>query len=135
MDESHKNRPKIDRSVLEQDRFLDHCVQNHVEVTIFLLAGTQFKGIIRAHDRKCLLIGGRSETKEPRMVQKSYIALIRADVQLDLFKPYRGMGTALSKMKARRPNPQLPGQTPHPGARSFAGVTSKLPRTIRPTFH
>lgn len=135
MDESPKNRPKIDRSVLEQDRFLDHCVQNHVEVTIFLLAGTQFKGIIKAHDRKCLLIGGRSETKEPRMVQKSYIALIRAEVQLDLFKPYRGMGTALSKMKARRPKPQLPGQTPHPGARSFAGVSTKLSRTIRPTFH
>lgn len=135
MDESHKNRPKIDRSVLEQDRFLDHCVQNHVEVTIFLLAGTQFKGIIRAHDRKCLLIGGRSETKEPRMVLKSYIALIRAEVQLDLFKPYRGMGTALSKMKARRPNPQLPGQTPHPGARSFAGMATNLPRNIRPTLH
>ncbi len=91
----------VDRSIREQNRFLDHCAHNFVEVTIFLQSGTQFIGIVREHDRKSILLGGRSRAKEPRLIMKSYIALIRPNQPIELFIDYRGMGTALQRKKKK----------------------------------
>lgn len=95
------DRAAIDRSEREQNRFLDHCCDNRIEVTIFLQSGTQFIGMVREHDRKCILLGGRSRAKEPRLIMKSYIALIRPNQPIELFLAYRGMGTALQRKKRK----------------------------------
>lgn len=99
---SDRNREDVrDRSVSEQNRFLDHCHNNGIEVTVYLMSGTHFIGIVVEHDRKSLLLGGRSRTKEPRLIQKNYIALIRPNEPIELFIQYRGMGTALSRRKKK----------------------------------
>lgn len=92
----------IDRSIREQYRFLDHCVENAVVVTVFLVSGAHFIGIVIEHDRKGILLGGKSiaKPKLPRMFMKSYIALIRPNEAIELFIQYRGMGTALKRKKA-----------------------------------
>lgn len=94
----------IDRSIREQNRFLDHCVMHAILVTIFLSSGAQFIGVVVEHDRKCILLGGTStaKPKTPRMIMKSYIALIRPNEAIELFIQYRGMGTALKRKKALR---------------------------------
>lgn len=94
----------IDRSIREQNRFLDHCVMHAILVTVFLSSGAQFIGVVIEHDRKCLLLGGKSvaRPKLPRMLMKSYIALIRPNEAIELFIQYRGMGTALKRKKALR---------------------------------
>ncbi len=102
MEEFRHQVEKIDRSAAEQSRFLDHCIAHGRELTIFLESGVQFIGVVRSHDRKSLLLGGRSRNKEPRMILKSSIAYIRAAEDLDLFLRYRGMGTALQRRRKRR---------------------------------
>ncbi|MCY1432717.1 hypothetical protein D9M71_487240 [compost metagenome] len=102
MEEFCHQAEKVDRSTAEQNRFLDHCLTHGRELTIFLESGVQFIGVVRAHDRKSLLLGGRSRNKDPRMILKSSIAYIRAAEDLDLFLPYRGMGTALQRRRNRR---------------------------------
>jgi sRNA-binding regulator protein Hfq len=94
----------IDRSIREQNRFLDHCVMHAILVTIFLSSGAHFIGVVVEHDRKCLLLGGKSISRPtlPRMFMKSYIALIRPNEAIELFIQYRGMGTALKRKKALR---------------------------------
>ncbi|HHH9441351.1 TPA: hypothetical protein ACP32N_003290 [Pseudomonas aeruginosa] len=103
----------IDRSQVEQNRYLDYCLAHQVELSIILISGTHFIGIVLEHDRKGLLLGGKREDKPARYISKTYIALIRPnkDVELDLFVEYRGMGTflqrkrqtqALKKLEARQ---------------------------------
>jgi hypothetical protein len=94
----------IDRSTREQYRFLDFCVANNIAVTIFLSSGANFTGIVIQHDRQCILLGSTSITrpKDPKVFMKSYIALVRPEVAIELFIQYRGMGTALKRKKEQR---------------------------------
>lgn len=102
MEELCRQSERIDRSIVEQNRFLDHCLAHRKQLTIFLESGVQFIGIVREHDRKSILLSGRSRNKEPRMILKSSVAYIRAEENLELFLPYRGVGTALQRRRHRR---------------------------------
>ncbi|WP_455232460.1 RNA chaperone Hfq [Geopseudomonas aromaticivorans] len=102
MEELCRQSERIDRSIVEQNRFLDHCLAHRKQLTIFLESGVQFIGIVREHDRKSILLSGRSRNKEPRMIHKSSVAYIKADENLELFLPYRGLGTALQRRRRRR---------------------------------
>ena len=99
MEELGRQSEKLDRSIVEQNRFLDHCLADGKQLTIFLESGVQFIGVVREHDRKSILLSGRSGNKEPRMILKSSVAYIRAEVNLELFLPYRGR---LQKLSATR---------------------------------
>lgn len=92
--------PQYDRSTNEQDRFLDYCVRNAVLVTVFLESGRNFQGMVVNHDRKTLLLGPMRQEKDKRMIQKSYIALVRADAVLPLFREYAGRGNHRTRLKA-----------------------------------
>lgn len=92
--------PQYDRSTNEQDRFLDYCVRNAVLVTVFLESGRTFQGMVVSHDRKTLLLGPMRQEKEKRMIQKSYIALVRAEAVLPLFREYAGRGNHRTRLKA-----------------------------------
>lgn len=102
MEELCRQGERIDRSIVEQNRFLDHCLAHKKQLTVFLESGVQFIGIVREHDRKSILLSGRSRNKEPRMILKSSVAYIKADENLELFLPYRGLGTALQRRRRRR---------------------------------
>jgi sRNA-binding regulator protein Hfq len=84
----------VDRSKREQYRFLDYCVQNKVEVTVFTITGATFIGIVYAHDEYTMLFGGRSERSHKRLIRKSFISIIVPKENLNLFAEYAGMGTA-----------------------------------------
>jgi sRNA-binding regulator protein Hfq len=93
--------PMIDRSQVEQNRYLDYCLENQVEISIILISGTHFIGNVVHHDRKGLLLGGKREDKPARYISKGYIALIRPnkEVEMELFVEYRGMGTFLQRKR------------------------------------
>lgn len=93
--------PMIDRSQVEQNRYLDYCLEHQVEISIILISGTHFIGLVVHHDRKGLLLGGKREDKPARYISKGYIALVRPnkDEDLDLFVEYRGMGTFLQRKR------------------------------------
>lgn len=131
----------IDRSIREQNRFLDYCVLHAVAVTIFLNSGANFTGIIIDHDRKCILLGSTSTTrpKDPKVFMKSYICLIRPSVAIELFIQYRGMGTALKRkkaMKKARKNAKRENKIPnavnaYTGARDWSPDLPCKKRTLR----
>lgn len=92
----------VDRTTREQYRFLDHCQEMKIECTVFTLAGATFIGIVYAHDRHFMLFGGRSKNAQPRLINKAFIAMIVPSAPVELFRKYRGLGTALSRKKAKR---------------------------------
>lgn len=93
---------EIDRSVREQNRFLNHCLNNNVEITLYLESGTQFIGYIISFDLKAILLGAKNSNKPNRLIQKSYISLVRPNTPIELFIEYRGMGTARLRRQAKR---------------------------------
>ncbi|MDD2115858.1 hypothetical protein NP554_29110 [Pseudomonas asiatica] len=97
-------KPMIDRSQVEQNRYLDYCLKHKVEISIILISGTHFIGFILQHDRKGLLLGGKREDKPVRFISKGYIALVRPnkDQDLELFLEYRGMGTFLQRKRQKQ---------------------------------
>jgi sRNA-binding regulator protein Hfq len=92
----------IDRSVREQNRFLDYCVAHNIEITLYLESGTQFIGFINGYDLKCILLGAKNVKKPARLILKSYISLIRANAPIELFIEYRGLGTAKTRKRKKR---------------------------------
>lgn len=92
----------VDRTVREQNRFLNYCLKNDVEITLFLESGTQFIGYIVAFDLKAILLGSKNPSKPNRLIQKSYIALVRPNSPIELFIEYRGMGTARQRKRDKR---------------------------------
>jgi len=95
---------EIDRSIREQNRFLDYCTKHAVIVRLFLCSGANFTGRVLDHDRKWILLGSESTTrpKDPKVFVKSYVALVIPNEPIELFIQYRGMGTALKRKKALR---------------------------------
>lgn len=93
---------EIDRSVREQNRFLNYCLNNDVEITLYLESGTQFIGYIVSFDLKAILLGAKNANKPSRLIQKSYISLVRPNTPIELFIEYRGMGTARQRKRAKR---------------------------------
>lgn len=91
-----------DRSTNEQDRFLDYCVRNRVTLTVFLDSGRPLIGVVIEHDRKVLLLGSVRTDKAERLIEKSYISLIRAKEVLPLFLEYKGRGNHHTRKKARK---------------------------------
>lgn len=94
--------PQYDRSTNEQDRFLDYCQDNESLITVYLESGLTLQGKVVNHDRKVLLLGPMRSAKEPRLIFKSYICLVRAEEYLPLFLEYKGRGTYLTRKNARR---------------------------------
>tara|TARA_Y100000815_G_C13067474_1_gene396801 strand:+ start:274 stop:621 length:348 start_codon:yes stop_codon:yes gene_type:complete len=92
----------IDRSVREQNRFLNYCLKNNIEITLYLESGTQFIGYIESFDLKAILLGSKNPSKPNRLIQKSYIALVRPNAPVELFIEYRGMGTARQRKRDKR---------------------------------
>ena len=84
-----KRGPKIDRSMTEQARFLRHCVDHEITVTIFMATGLSFMGILKAFDRKALLLGYRNPEKLPKLIYTSDVTMIRADDVLNLREEFR----------------------------------------------
>ncbi|MCU9528359.1 RNA chaperone Hfq [Pseudomonas mosselii] len=94
--------PQYDRSTNEQDRFLDYCQRNQILITVYLDSGRALQGKIVDHDRKCLLLGATRQEKIPKLIPKSYVALVRAEEILPLFLEYKGRGNHLTRRKARK---------------------------------
>ncbi|NMY11240.1 hypothetical protein PVE_R2G0942 [Pseudomonas veronii 1YdBTEX2] len=94
--------PQHDRSTNEQDRFLDYCQRNEILIKVYLDSGRALQGKIVDHDRKCILLGATRVEKIPRMIPKSYIALVRAEEILPLFLEYKGRGNHITRKKARK---------------------------------
>ncbi|HGN1515306.1 MULTISPECIES: hypothetical protein [Pseudomonas] len=123
--------PMIDRSQVEQNRYLDYCLEHQVEISIILISGTHFIGIVVHHDRKGLLLGGKREDKPARYISKGYIALIRPnkDEDLDLFVEYRGMGTFLQR---KRQNQALKKLKVRDAVGEQAKMAAKTKLSMRP---
>lgn len=94
--------PQHDRSTNEQDRFLDYCQRNQILIKVYLDSGRALQGKIVDHDRKCILLGATRVEKIPKMIPKSYIALVRAEEILPLFLEYKGRGNHITRKKARK---------------------------------
>lgn len=94
--------PQHDRSTNEQDRFLDYCQRNGIQIKVYLDSGRALQGKIVDHDRKCILLGATRVEKIPKMIPKSYIALVRAEEILPLFLEYKGRGNHITRKKARK---------------------------------
>ncbi|RMM39263.1 RNA chaperone Hfq (plasmid) [Pseudomonas amygdali pv. lachrymans] len=94
--------PQHDRSTNEQDRFLDYCQRNEIQIKVYLDSGRALQGKIVDHDRKCILLGATRVEKIPKMIPKSYIALVRAEEILPLFLEYKGRGNYITRKKARK---------------------------------
>jgi sRNA-binding regulator protein Hfq len=73
------NRPaiKIDRSTLEQDKFLDLCQRRETRLTVHLEGNVQLIGLVHRHDRKVIEFGGKNPLKPPRLVAKSAVVYIQ----------------------------------------------------------
>ncbi len=84
-----KRGPKIDRSMTEQSRFLAYCVDHEITVTVFMATGLSFMGILKAYDRKALLLGYRNPEKLPKLIYTCDVTMIRADDLLNLRGEYR----------------------------------------------
>lgn len=105
MTNQHMDRPFIpeyDRSTNEQDRFLDYCQRNESLITIYLDSGLTLQGKVLEHDRKVLVLGPMRTAKEPRLIYKNYIALVRAQEVLPLFLEYKGRGNHITRKKAKQ---------------------------------
>lgn len=92
----------VDRTIREQNRFLDYCLERKVELSILSMSGAMFNGIVHAYDRETILFGGRGKNATPRLIIKRFIALILPREEIELFVEYRGLGTARSRKKERR---------------------------------
>lgn len=123
--------PMIDRSQVEQNRYLDYCLEHQVEISIILISGTHFIGLVVHHDRKGLLLGGKRENKPARYISKGYIALVRPnkDEDLDLFVEYRGMGTFLQR---KRQNQALKKLKVREAVGEQAQVAAEMKLSMRP---
>lgn len=111
--------PQFDRSTNEQDRFLDYCQRNRIKITVFLESGRPFQGLVVEHDRKVLLLGPMRQDKDQRMIQKSYISLVRAEEVLPLFLEYKGRGNFRTRKKERL-------EAKLAAKEALAGLTKKL---------
>ncbi|HFL2870381.1 TPA: hypothetical protein ACGWVL_004781 [Pseudomonas aeruginosa] len=125
--------PMIDRSQVEQNRYLDYCLKHKVEISIILISGTHFIGFVLQHDRKALLLGGKRGDKPARYISKGYIALIRPnkDEDLDLFLEYRGMGTFLQRKRQNQALKKLKARENHGGK---SGAPSPKRLSLRPAI-
>lgn len=117
--------PQYDRSTNEQDRFLDYCERNRVLITVFLESGRNFQGLVVSHDRKTLLLGPMRQEKEKRMIQKSYIALVRAEAVLPLFREYAGRGNYRTRLKALKEEKRVASASAGPADASSSTVGAK----------
>lgn len=98
---THAVEESVDRVRREQSRFLDFCIQNRVELTIFTSSGATFIGMVYDHDDYSLLFGGRNPKSTKRMIRKHFISLMVPKEPINLFAEYAGMGTALKRRKRR----------------------------------
>lgn len=92
----------VDRTIREQNRFLDHCQLHRVEMTLFSTTGASFNGIVHDHDRETILFGGSGKNATPRLIVKRFVAMIIPREGINLFLEYKGLGTARSKNRKRR---------------------------------
>lgn len=93
---------EVDRTIREQNRFLDHCKTHRVELTLFSVTGASFNGIVHNFDRETILFGGSGKNASPRLIVKRFIALIIPREAINLFLEYKGLGTARSKNRKQR---------------------------------
>ena len=70
---------KIDRSTLEQDKFLDMCQRQEILLTLHLEGDVQLNGLVHRHDRKVIEFGGKNPLKPPRLVSKSALAFAKVN--------------------------------------------------------
>lgn len=93
---------EVDRTVREQNRFLDHCKDKRVELTLFSTTGASFNGIVHDFDRETILFGGSGKSATPRLISKQFVAMIIPREAINLFLEYKGLGTARSKNRKQR---------------------------------
>ncbi|HDS1721838.1 RNA chaperone Hfq [Pseudomonas putida] len=94
--------PVVDRTVREQNRFLEHCQTNRVELTVFAITGASFNGIVHQFDRETILFGGSGKNAIPRLILKTFVAMIIPREAINLFVAYKGLGTARTKNRKQR---------------------------------
>jgi len=99
---SYAVEESVDRTIREQNRFLAFCMRERVELTLFAITGASFNGIIHQFDRDTILFGGSGKNATPRMILKSFIAMVIPREGIDLFLEYKGLGTARSKNRMAR---------------------------------
>lgn len=92
----------VDRTVREQNRFLEHCQAERTELTVFATTGASFNGIIHQFDRETILFGGSGKNATPRLILKTFIAMIIPRDAINLFEAYKGLGTARTKNRKKR---------------------------------
>lgn len=92
----------VDRTVREQNRFLEHCQTYRIELTIFATTGASFNGIVHQFDRETILFGGSGKNATPRLILKTFVAMIIPRDAINLFSAYKGLGTARTKNRKRR---------------------------------
>lgn len=92
----------VDRTVREQNRFLEHCQTNRVELTVFAITGASFNGIVHQFDRETILFGGSGKNATPRLILKTFVAMFIPREAINLFMEYKGLGTARTKNRKRR---------------------------------
>jgi sRNA-binding regulator protein Hfq len=93
---------EVDRTIREQNRFLDHCEQKRVELTVSSVTGASFNGIVHNHDRETILSAGSGKNASPRLINKRFVAMIIPREAINLFLEYKGLGTARSKKRKKR---------------------------------
>jgi len=93
---------EVDRTVREQSRFLDYCKDNRIELTLFSVTGASFNGIVHDYDREAILFGGSGKNATPRMIEKTFVAMIVPREGINLFLEYKGLGTARTKNRKQR---------------------------------
>ncbi len=92
----------VDRTVREQNRFLEHCQCKRVQLTLFSISGASFNGIVHEFDRETIMFGGSGKSAAPRLIYKSFIAMIIPRESIGLFDEYKGLGTARCKNRRKR---------------------------------
>jgi len=92
----------VDRTIREQNRFLDYCQSHRIELTLFSVSGATFNGIIYDHDRETILFGGSGKSANPRLINKQFVAMVIPREGINLFVDYKGLGTARSKNRKQR---------------------------------
>lgn len=139
-EQSDRAIPQHDRSTNEQDRFLDYCQRNEILIKVYLDSGRALQGKIVDHDRKCILLGATRVEKIPKMIPKSYIALVRAEEILPLFLEYKGRGNHITRKKARKkrkaeqsakaPSRSAPIRKPRAAICTNAGSMPAVPKNV-----
>ncbi|NVL48701.1 hypothetical protein F2S72_01665 [Pseudomonas syringae pv. actinidiae] len=92
----------VDRTVREQNRFLEHCHINRIELTVFTTTGASFNGIVHNFDRETILFGGSGKNASPRLMFKTWVAMIIPRDAINLFACYKGLGTSRTKNRKQR---------------------------------